>query len=228
MSEWWTYSLRDLLLFSPQTYYRQFELHNVEWWPLPLITLALGLALPVLLRRSSPYSMRTITVVLALCWLWVAWAFHWQRYAAINLAGGYFALAFAVEALLLLWLAMTRGSLQTELVSQTRYYAGMGVLLYAQLIHPLIGLLQGRNLAQAEVFGMAPDATALATLGILLLAGGRRFWLLAPIPLLWCFISGATLWAMQAKDFFILPLLALLAIVFASTTAVQNRTGMHR
>jgi hypothetical protein len=29
MSEWWTYSLWDFLLFSPRTYYRLFELYNL-------------------------------------------------------------------------------------------------------------------------------------------------------------------------------------------------------
>lgn len=217
MSEWWTYSLRDLLPFSPQTYHRQFELLNAEWWPLPLLTLGLGVALPFLLQRGGARTRRPALLALAFCWLWVAWAFHWQRYAAINLAGGYFALAFAVEALLLLWPAMKHGSLQIDSVSTPRHYAGMGVLLYALLVYPLIGSLQGRNLAQAEVFGMAPDPTALATLGILLLIGGQRFWLLAPIPLLWCFVSGATLWAMEATDFFILPLVALL-IGFAAAS----------
>ena len=48
MSEWWTYSLRDLLLFSQRTYTRLFELHNQEWWPLPLFALALGAVLFVL------------------------------------------------------------------------------------------------------------------------------------------------------------------------------------
>ena len=33
MSEWWTYSLSDFLLFSPRTYYRLFELYNLAIWP---------------------------------------------------------------------------------------------------------------------------------------------------------------------------------------------------
>ena len=33
MSEWWTYTLSDFLLFSPRTYYRLFELYNDEIWP---------------------------------------------------------------------------------------------------------------------------------------------------------------------------------------------------
>ena len=33
MSEWWTYTLSDFLLFSPRTYHRLFELHNVVMTP---------------------------------------------------------------------------------------------------------------------------------------------------------------------------------------------------
>ncbi|MHB1084922.1 MAG: hypothetical protein ACYCZA_08780 [Thiobacillus sp.] len=68
---------------------------------------------------------------------------------------------------------------------------------------------------QRAAIGLAPDPTALATLGVLLLTGTRRFWVLAPIPILWCLISGVTLWAMAAPDFFIAPGLALLAALLA-------------
>jgi hypothetical protein len=102
MSEWWTYGLRDLLLFSPDTYYRLFELYNLEWWPLQAVALALGATLWLLCRRGGERAGRAIAAILALCWLWVAWAFHDQRYASINPAADYFAWGFAVQALLLL------------------------------------------------------------------------------------------------------------------------------
>jgi hypothetical protein len=76
----------------------------------------------------------------------------------------------------------------------------------------------GRPWTQAEVFGMAPDPTALGTLGFALLAPTpRRRWLLLIIPLLWCAISGATLWTMGAPDALILPAAGLLALVLAAS-----------
>ena len=33
MSEWWSYSPSDFLLFSARTYYRLFEIHNAALWP---------------------------------------------------------------------------------------------------------------------------------------------------------------------------------------------------
>ena len=53
MSEWWTYSLSDFLLFSPRTYYRLFELYNAAIWPAQMLALALGLAILALLRRPG-------------------------------------------------------------------------------------------------------------------------------------------------------------------------------
>lgn len=212
MTEWWSYSLRDLLLFSPRTYYRLFELYNIELWPLQLFFLALGVAVLLLWRRRGDMAGRVLAAILALCWLWVAWAYHSQRYANINWAASYFALAFALEALLLLWLGVVRDRLSIAPGGGVRQRIGLVLFVFALLCFPLIGPLLGRSWPQAEIFGMAPDPTALATLGILLLCGVRPLWWLFPIPLAWCLISGATLWAMESPDFMIAPLVALLAL----------------
>jgi len=225
MSEWWTYGLRDLLLFSQRTYYRLFELYNLEWWPLQLLALALGVAMFVLLRRGGERAGRVAALILAVCWLWVAWAFHLQRYASINLAAGYFAWAFAVQALLLLWVGTVHGRLAPAPVGRLQRRAGLGLVLFALLLYPLIGPLLDRSWTQAEVFGMAPDPTALATLGVLLLAGARPAWALFPVPLAWCLTSGATLWAMEAPGFAVAPLAALLAVGGALMHAPPGRSG---
>ena len=74
----------------------------------------------------------------------------------------------------------------------------LGLMLAAVglVAYPLLQPLFGRPWASAEVFGIAPDPTAITTLGILLAAGGRLMPFLLPIPLLWLVLSGATLRAM--------------------------------
>lgn len=220
MTEWWSYSLRDLLMFSPQTYYRLFELFNIELWPLQLFTLTLGFVVLLQWRRRSVMTGRATAAILALCWLWVAWAYHSQRYANINLAANYFALAFALEALLLLWLGVVRGRFTVAAAGSARQRIGLLLFVFAWLCFPLIGPLLGRSWSQAEIFGMAPDPTALATLGILLFSGVRPLWWLFPLPVAWCLISGATLWAMDSPDFVIAPLVALLATGLAISSAI--------
>ena len=223
MAEWLTYSLSDLLLFAPATYYRLFELYNLALWPAQIVALALGAAVLVLARRGGEREGRALAAILAACWLWVVWAWFMERYATINWAAGYFAAGFAVEALLLLWTGTVRGRLLFRAGRDAIGRLGAAIFVFALAAQPLIGpLLAGRPWTQAEVFGMAPDPTAVATLGILLTAPGAAALGLMIIPLLWCAIGGATLWTMESPDALVLPTAAALALLLSAWKALSR------
>src|SRR6185295_863871 len=194
MSEWWTYRAVNFLLFSPRVYWRMFELHNTALWPLHLLTLAAGLIVILLIARRPGSGARWLALILAIPWIFVAWSFLWNRYATINWAAAYVAPAFAVEGVLLLIVSLRDG-----LAFGRRGFAGwIGYLILAFALagQPLLAPLQGRGWASSEVFGIAPDPTAIATLGLLLLARGKPLPWLLPIPVLWCLLSGMTLQTM--------------------------------
>lgn len=200
---WWSYGLSDFLMFSPAAYARLFERYNAAVWPLQLPMLTAGMALLL-----SPLSAaRWPLALLAAAWLWVAWAFHWQRYAQINWAASWFAAGFALQALLLV-LAARRPAASSE----RQRWPGRTLIAWALLAQPLLSLALGRSWRGVELVGIAPDPTVLATLGLLLMRSGP--WWLWPIPLLWCAISGATLWALKAPEALLLPAAALLSLVF--------------
>jgi hypothetical protein len=202
MEEWWSYSLSDLLLFSPRTYYRMLERYNEALWPAQLLTLALGIGILVLLRRPSPKQGRIIAGILALLWVWVAWAFLLGRYATINWAMRYVAPLFVLEALLLVWWGVIGGKLSFAVETRARARARVGAALFilGLLVYPALATIFGRPWQQAEVFGIAPDPTVIATVGLLLLTNSRFRWGLLPVPLIWCAITAATLWAMNAQS----------------------------
>jgi hypothetical protein len=205
MSEWWTYELADFLMFAPRTYYRLFELYNRAVWPLQLPALGLGLAILALTLRPAAWQGRAVAAILCLAWLWVAWAFHLERYATINWAANYFAAGFAAQALLIGW----SGLLHDRLRLRPRAI-GVALLLLGVLAYPLLGPLLGRGWWQSELFALAPDPTVVASLGIVL-AAERVPWELLPIPLIWCVVGGVTLWTMQAPDALVLPFAGLLS-----------------
>jgi hypothetical protein len=214
MSEWWTYSLSDFLLFSPRTYYRLFELYNASIWPLQILALALGAALLVLLFTGAAWRGRATAAILAACWLWVAWGYLFKRYDTINWAASYFAVGFALEALLLAWTGLVRDRLGLRSGWDVASTAGRCMLLFALVGYPLIAPLAGRPWMQVEIFGLAPDPTAIATLGFLATAR-QPHWLLLVIPLIWCAISAATLWTMQSPEAVIVVIAVALALVAA-------------
>ena len=210
MSEWWTYTLSDFLLFSAPTYHRLFELYNREIWPAQIVALAFGIVILACLFCGAAWRGRVVTAILAACWLWVAWAFHFERYATINWAANYFAIGFAIEALLVVRIGIIRAELTCITANGTIHTAGICLLVFALVVQPAIGPMIGRPWLQAEIFGVAPDPTVVATLGILVLAARRPLWLPMIIPIIWCVISGATLWAMESREALLMPLIAVL------------------
>jgi len=217
MSEWWSYRAEDFLLFSPRVYWRMFELHNAALWPLHLLTLAAGLIAILLIARPPGSGARWLALILATSWIFVGWSFLWNRYATINWAAVYVAPAFAVEGVLLLIVSLRDG-----LAFRRRGLAGWtGYLIvgFALAGQPLLTPLQGRGWASSEVFGIAPDPTAMATLGVLLLARGRLLPVLLPIPVLWCLLSGITLQTMGEPQAW-----APYAVLVLAATAWIERT----
>ena len=150
--------------------------------------------------------------MLAASWLWVAWAYHYVRYASINRAATYFAAAFALEAVVLIVLGVGRELVLRPPAGWIRW-AGIGLVAFAVVLQPIIGPLVGRAWSQVEIFAIAPDPTVVVTLGVLVLASGWAKWPLLPIPILWCLVSGATAWVMETPDAGLMLFVAALTIV---------------
>ncbi|MEZ2128602.1 MULTISPECIES: DUF6064 family protein [unclassified Sinorhizobium] len=193
MSEWWSYRLSDFLMFSPRVYFRLIERYNQEFWPLHIAFLIAGLAAIAFAARPGSRFRRGVLPILAIAWLFCGWQFLWLRYATINWAASYAALGFLLQAGLLLLSGLRKDE---SAAAPTFRIVGAGIALFGLLAYPLLVLSFNRSLAAAEIFGMMPDPTAIATLGTVLALKGARSWLLMPIPILWCTFSGLTLWTM--------------------------------
>ena len=219
-----SYTLSDFLLFSQQTYFRLFELYNQAVFPLQLLTVGAGLWSLCRARRADGRSGRIIAVLLAFSWLWVAWAFHWERYAAINWAAQYFAVLFAAEALLIIGFGIIANLFVFPGRRDWLNRVGLAVLGFSVTVQPLLGLIAGRSWSQLSFFGLGPDPTATATFGVILMLQGRfRYLLLLPV-LLWCAISALTALAMETVEFFVPAILLLFAAYVAACKVFDSLT----
>ncbi len=211
MGNWSDYALSDFLMFAPDTYFRLYERINADGWPFALVA-TVGLLITIgLAARQSVRATSAIHWALAVVWVFVAWAFFYRLYAPINLAAQWFAAGFLVEALALViagWEATAQVSLRINPWA-------LALLGYALIVHPLTAAALGRDWAGVELFGLAPDPTALATLAVLLMCTGKAVAVARVIPLLWCVISGLTYAAMDLPYAWATPAIALLAMVGA-------------
>ncbi len=186
----------DFLLFEPRVYWRLFALENEALWPAQPVQLAAFALLILCLLRDRRPSGRWLRPLLGAAWLWTGWHFVALRYGTVNWAAPTFARGFYAEAALLAALGLSG---RLDFARQGRgAWPGMG-LAAAALAWPLLAVLDGRSWHEAEVVALAPDPTAVATLG-LLAVGQRSRWaaLLCVAPVLWLALSVITLVTMGA------------------------------
>ncbi len=191
----------DFLLFSPRAYWRLFALENAAVWPAQLLLIAAGALLLFGMvrgwRPSGRWRGPALVFALAAAWFWTGWQFVALRYGAINWAAPMLAWGFYAEAALLAALGLS-GRLAFAGRGK-RAQAGIGLLAAAVLAWPLLAPLDGRPWQEAEVFAVAPDPTAIATLALLALAPRSRWTVpLAVVPALWLAVSALTLFTMGA------------------------------
>ena len=192
-----SWALEDLLLFEPQVYWRLFALENQSVWPAqPAVLAAVALLALCFIRGLRP-SGRWLGPLLGAAWLWTGWQFVALRYGTVNWVAPTLAWGFHAEAALLAALGLS-GRL-VFLRRGRRAWPGIALLAAAVLAWPALAPLDGRSWHEAEVFAIAPDPTAVATLGLLALTARSRWTaLLCVAPALWLAASALTLFTMGA------------------------------
>ncbi|MEC4768045.1 MFS transporter permease [Halomonas sp. CUBES01] len=221
MNAWTSYRLQDFIPFTAEVYFRLLERMGETFWPLHLLTLALGAAALALALRHRP---RLACLLPAPLWAFVAVAFFFQRYAALNWAGGYVGNAFIAQAVLLAMLALTGWGIDkaSSRISPP-VVMGIAITLFGLIIMPLTAPLSGGSWYQAEVFGIHADPTAVTTLGlVLIMLRGVALWIAAIIPTLWLLISGLTLQVLGstgATTLFAVLVIALVGVVWKSVAS---------
>lgn len=218
MNEWTSYQLQDFIPFTAEVYFRLLERMGETFWPLHLLTLGLGAATLVLALK---HRTRVACLLPAPLWAFVAVAFFFQRYAALNWAGGYVGSAFIAQAVLLVVMALTGwGMDNAPRATNPPVAIGIVITLFGLILMPLIAPLNSGTWFQAEVFGIHADPTAVTTLGlVLIMFRGVALWIAAIIPVLWLVVSGLTLQALDsagAAALFAVLAIALVGLVWKS------------
>lgn len=196
METWLSYRPADLLMFSPESYLRLFERLNLAVWPGQVLLPALAVGIVLLATGRQHRAHRAAAAGLAAAWALVTWRFF-PLYAEINLAAHWLAAVFVAQSLLLLLTAADTG-LRVDRRS-AGWWPGLALLLWGMVLHPLAGLFAHRGAAGVELFALAPDPTAIATLGLVLMTAGPGRWRLAVLPVAWCAINAVTWWTLLAS-----------------------------
>lgn len=207
-----------MLPFDAETLYANLGQYNLAIWPAQLVGLGLGLVALGLCLRPKPQGGRAVAAILTASWAWIGIAYHFGHFATINFAAPAFGWIFLLEATALAWTGILRGGMTFRSDARPAVRTGLALVALAALGLPAVDFLAGRTWPGIGLFGTAPDATALATVGILLLAE-RPARHLAVLPVLWALASGTMAWELDEIQGLVLPIAMLFGFVVLITQA---------
>src|SRR3990170_4006478 len=178
-----------MLPFTAEVFFSVFEQYNRAIWPTQIVAYGLGLVVVLLTLRPVPGGNKVIGALLA--------------------AAPAFGAVFIVQALLFGWTVAIGGKIVFRFRADVFGWTGLGFVLFAMAVYPLVGWLAGHGWPRAPLFGVAPCPTTIFTLGVLLLTEGRTPLRLVLIPVLWSLVGGTAAWLLSVPEDLALPLAGL-------------------
>ncbi len=154
-----------MLTFTREQFLAVFVAHNHALWPAQLAARLLGIVIVWYLCRRQPERADRALVAagLAVMWLATGIGYHALHFAAINPAAWGFAALFVVQALLLFAEGVLRARVVFEPRAAPLRKLGWGLVIYAALIYPAIGLAMGLHRTELPASGLTPCPVALFT-----------------------------------------------------------------
>lgn len=179
--------------FTREQFLEVFRHYNEGVWPAQLALIALALIALSAVVRSTPRATTATSSILVGLWLWMAVAYHWVYFTSINVGAWAFGAMFFAQAMLIA-LSAGQGRLSFGLRRSWSAWIGVGLVLYALLLYPLLGQLGDHPYPRSPSFGL-PCPTTIFTLGLLLLTTERVPKRLLLIPIAWAAIGSTAAFA---------------------------------
>ena len=170
--------------FTAEQFFAVFARYNQSVWPMQVILNLLALGTIALLFRPRSWGGRVISAVLSFFWAWMAIAYHFVFFTAINPAAWLFGAVFLAGALWFAWIGVIKGGLFFGWRGGLRGWAGGALMAYPLVFYPALGHYLGHRYPAVPTFGL-PCPTTIFTLGALLFASAPVPRSVFVVPLLW-------------------------------------------
>ncbi len=187
------------LPFTKDEFIEVFRKYNLAVFPMQLLLYLFALATIYLLIHPGSKSSKTINAVLSFLWIWMGVVYHLVYFSSINKAAILFGSLFVFEGLLFLYFGVLRNRISFEFHKDIFGSTGIGLILLALIIYPVLGIILGHTYPFAPGFGL-PCPTTIFTFGFLLQIRGKSPLFMYVIPLVWSVIGFTAAFNLGIKE----------------------------
>ena len=187
------------LPFTVEQFFSVFARYNEAVWPMQIVLNAAALACVALLFAPRAWASRAINVVLAVFWAWMALAYQFAFFTAINPAAWVFGGVFLLSSLAFAWLGAVREAVPLRPMLGARGIAGAALIVFALVVYPILGHLNGHRYPSAPTFGL-PCPTTIFTLGMLLFSVHRVSRWVFVVPLAWVAVGSVAVFQLGVLE----------------------------
>jgi hypothetical protein len=193
------------LPFAPDQFFDVFATYNEAVWPIQVVAYLAGALATAAALRGGRIADRVISGTLGGLWIWVGVVYHYLHFADVNPSARVFALVFVVQGVAFLVGGVVFHKLSYGFSLRPVALIGAGLIAFAAIGYPLIGLSAGHGYPRAPMFGITPCPLTIFTFGMLLLARGRVPLGLIAIPFFWSIVGGSAAFVLGVPQDLLLP-----------------------
>lgn len=195
-----------MLSLSPDQYVDILSQANIAFWPSHLIIIAFASFCTVLVVKASDWAGNLLANIVAVVWTLSGWMFFIGAGSDVSVLSVGYGLVCLAQAALFLWLGAVLKGLRVEAGLGVRGVVGLALMAYTTFAQIPIAFAAGADWPAASVLGVAPGATAIFTVGALLVTADRPPALLTVVPTALVFASGiAAVSSGTVEDLMALP-----------------------
>jgi hypothetical protein len=201
--------------FTTEEFFKIFGDYNTGVFPIQIIFYLMAFFMIFLIVNKKTAASTIISLSLGFFWFWMGVVYHIIYFSKINPAAYIFGFFFLLQGALFIYSGVYQETLRFKFRNDLYGITGWLLVLYALLIYPLLGYINGHIYPDAPHMS-APCPTTIFTFGMLLFSYGLPKWILV-IPFLWSllgFFAAVNLSVQEDYGLFISGIIVLFMILY--------------
>ena len=203
------------LPFSIEQFLDIFEKYNRSVWPLQLVFYLMAALIVWTSMVKFRGSDKVISSLLSFFWIWMGTIYHLVYFTAINKAAFIFGATFILQGILFFYLGVIKNLISISFSKNIEGIAGSVLIIFALIIYPIVGIIQGHIYPASPTFGL-PCPTTIFTMGVLLWSDKKIPVILFIVPVLWSVLGFSAAHSLGIKEDIVLVIAGILFTLLKS------------